>query len=110
LSITKAEVERLIVKVDRTPEDNRKLGRYWRRRLRGMLTRLEPVAATAREIIEQGKQDCCPSTRKVVAFAQQERALVIGTATALATAERYAEFKADFEDIAARAEAFGATP
>jgi hypothetical protein len=101
--ITKKEAGLLVTKMDRTPEEDHELGRWWVRKLQRMLTRLEPVAALARDA--QGRQDDSASARQVVAWAQDERSEIIGAATALASTERYAEFRTDFEDIAARAEA-----
>ena len=103
--ITKAEAERLVLKKDRTPDEDRQLGVWLVRNLQHRLTRLEPYAETARKLIELGKQDANESCRVVVSETRYERAKIIGAAAALATFEQHAEFRTDFEDIAARAEA-----
>jgi len=53
----------------------------------------------------QGKHDADDSCRAVVEAVKVNRRLIIDAASALAETERYAEFRADFEDIAAQAEA-----
>jgi hypothetical protein len=105
--ITKADAEFLLYcKQDAMTEaERRDLAQWWLRDLRRQLKRLEPIAATAAELWAQGKQHANASCRRVVAWVQEERSHLIGTAAALAGAERYAEFREDFEAIAARAEA-----
>jgi hypothetical protein len=89
-----------------TDEEIREVGKWWRRRLRSTLSRAEVTIAVTTSLLRgQGKADANESTRQVVAVMRATRSQVIETATLLATAERYAEFRADFEDIAARAEA-----
>ena len=88
-----------------TSEEVRELGKWWRRKLRGDLTRLRPRAATVAGLRAQGKTDANPACRRVTEAVTANRSLLVSTASALAEADRYEEFRADFEDIAAQAEA-----
>jgi hypothetical protein len=105
--ITKADAEFLLLcKQDAmTAAEQRDLARWWVATLRRRLKRLEPAAATAAGLRAQGKEDANGSCRRVVAWVQEQRSHLIGTASALAGADRYAEFREDFEAIAAQAEA-----
>jgi hypothetical protein len=105
--ITKADAEFLLFcKQDAMTEaEQRDLAQWWLGALRRRLKRLEPVAATAADLWTQGKQDANGACRRVVAWVQDERASIIGTAAALATADRYLAFREDFEAVAAQAEA-----
>jgi hypothetical protein len=104
--MTKDEAEFLLLyKRDAmTAEEQRDLGKWWRRKLRSDLTRLRPLADLASSLRAQGKQDLDGSCRAVAEAARVNRRLIIEAASALAGAGRYAEFRADFEDIAAQAE------
>jgi hypothetical protein len=88
-----------------TEAEQRDLAQWWLRHLRRRLKKLDPVAAIAADLRAQGKQDADGSCRRVVAWAQEERSFLTGTAAALAGTDRYAEFREAFEAIAARAEA-----
>jgi hypothetical protein len=105
--ITKTDAEFLLrCKQDAMTEAEwRDLGQWWLRHLRRRLKKLEPLADTVADLRAQGKQDANGSCRRVRAWVQGERALLTRTAVALASTDRYAEFREDFEAIAARAEA-----
>jgi hypothetical protein len=105
--ITNADAEFLLLcKQDAMTEaEQRDLARWWLATLHRRLKRFEPVAATAADLRTQGKQAANGACRRVVAWVQGERSAITGTAAALAGAGRYAEFREDFEAIAARAEA-----
>jgi hypothetical protein len=106
-AITKADAEFLLLcKQDTMTEaEQRDLAQWWLATLRRRLKRLEPIAATVADLRAQGKQDANGSCRRVVAWVQEQRSHLIGVASALAGTDRYAEFREDFEAIAARAEA-----
>lgn len=105
--ITRADAEFLLLcKQDAmTGAEHRDLAQWWLATLHRRLKRLEPVAATAADLRAQGKQAANGACRRVVAWVQDVRSAITGTAAALAGAGRYAEFREDFEAIAARAEA-----
>jgi hypothetical protein len=107
IMITKADAEFLLFRKQdaMTENEQRELAQWWLRDLRRQLKRLEPIAATVADLRAQGKQDANESCRRVVAWVQGEREHLISTAAVLAGADRYAEFRDDFETIAARAEA-----
>ena len=104
--ITNADAEFLLLckQGTMTGAEQRDLAQWWLATLRRRLKRLEPVAATA-GVRAQGKQGANGACRRVLAWVQGERSAITGTAAALASADRYAEFREDFEAIAARAEA-----
>jgi hypothetical protein len=105
--ITRADAEFLLLckQYAMTEAEQRDLAQWRLATLRGRLKRLEPVAVTAADLRAQGKQDANGACRRIVAWVQDERSAITGTAAALAGADRYAKFCEDFEVIAARAEA-----
>ena len=103
----KEEAEFLITckGADMTPEEVREVAKWWRRTLRSQISRDETLAAVVSSLRAQGKTDTNESARRVTAALRNHRSQVIGSATWLARVPQYAEFRDDFEGIAARAEA-----
>jgi hypothetical protein len=87
-----------------TEAEVRELGKWWRGYLRRCLAGEDELAPLVRAVI-QGKADADDQTRRVVEAVQINRALIIEISVSFAERHEFAEFAADFEGIAARAEA-----
>ncbi len=87
---------------DMTEAEMREVGLYWRRRLRSLTTGAEGIASMLRHIREMDPDDS--KDAPIVTMLRGHRRMIIEAATKLMAVAWLAEFRKDFENIAARAE------